>query len=103
MDYYDARINVSEAGLMRLCSFIISFLVWQFLFLLALFLVLFGVISFDILASHISPFAQALGLIGITPLLLAILTWKLVEDIVAAYIHSYKKKYLIITKNGIPV
>jgi hypothetical protein len=104
-DPYLSAINVSEAGLMRLCSFIIAFLFWQFLFLLGLTLELTGQVHFQInaLETKLSPLFQVCSFLGIAPIMIVVLSWKIIELFVSTYLNSYRKKYLIFTKNGNPV
>lgn len=96
--FYQAAINVSEQGLMRLLSFIVAFLLWQFLFLLGLTLELTGQFHFqmDVLTTILSPLIQVCSFLGIAPVAIVIVSWKLIEFIVASYLHAYRKKYFII-------
>jgi len=88
-----ALILTQQHAIIRILAFTFTYLFWLSLTLAALFLKLFGVIEMDFF-QNIPQWLQFLSLIGITPLFLAILTWKIFDRLCSAYIKSYRDKHM---------
>jgi len=91
-------MRVAENGTIRLFSFLATFIVWLSLVQIALFLVLFDVISLSSLQGVLQKFLVVLGLIGFAPIMIVFLSWRSVEWLCSWFITSYRKKHLTIEK-----
>jgi len=90
-----AELHVKGNGILRIVAIIITFLVWQSLTLLVLFLLSFHVLTFPTIQNSIQKLIAGLGIFGLAPVALAFFSWRIIEKILAAYMYSYFKKHLI--------
>ena len=89
-----ALIILRGVAIIRLISIIITFIFWFSLIVSILLLNLFGLIPFDYFYQFLK-INQVLGIIGITPFLLTILSWRLIEKICSFFIRKYTMKHII--------
>ena len=89
---------MSENGLIRLVSIILSFLLWQGVIIAVLFLLAFDILDITGLKLFGSRIMAVAAIIGIAPALLPILSWRLFEFLAAWFITHYRRKHLIIPK-----
>jgi len=92
-DFEKALILTQQHAIIRILAFTFTYLFWLSLTLAALFLKLFGVVETDFF-QNIPQWLQFLSLIGVTPIFLAILTWKIFDRLCSSYIKSYRDKHI---------
>lgn len=88
-----ALILTQQQAIIRILAFTFTYLFWLSLSLAALFLKLFDVIEMGFF-QQLPKWFQVLSLIGVTPFVLAISTWKLFSWICSFYITRYRKKHM---------
>gem|GEM_PF-4078655 len=81
-----------QKGQTRLVSIIIAFMFWFFISVSLMSCQLLGLIHVDSLFLKLST---VLSLLGLSPLLLTTLTWKIFEKLCSLFLKSYKSHYLI--------
>ena len=80
----------SHCGMIRLISIVSSFVLWFLVSLLCLVLYLHNLLPYNVLLSY----AQAVSLIGLSPIAAAALTWRFFEMAISKYLELYTKKHL---------
>ena len=81
---------VRSHAIIRLVSIASAFVFWCLVSLLCLLLYLHDLFPYKLLL----PYAQAVSLIGLSPIAAAALTWKIFEFVFSAYIEAYSRKHL---------
>ena len=92
-NYEKALLIIRGVAIIRLISIVIAFLFWFSVTTLVLLLNLFGIFPFDILR-QLLEINQVLSIIGLSPLLLTILSWRLIEKLCSFYIQKYTIKHI---------
>jgi len=89
-------LRAESSFLQRAVSVIIAYLFWLLIFLLVLLFELKGVIVPPRFWDQLYTWLQVGSLIGLSPILFAVLTWKIVEKTLLHLIKRYKKKHIIL-------
>jgi hypothetical protein len=83
-------------GLIRLLAIITTFFFWLCLSALALVFLRLNLISLG----QLSLLHQVLGIVGLSPILLTVLSWRIIEKIYSYYLTHYANKHTEIEKNS---
>ena len=81
-----------QKGQTRLISIIITFIFWFFISIVLISLQLLGIIQVDKILLKLST---VLSMLGLSPLLMTILTWRRVEKLCSLFLKSYKSSHLL--------
>ena len=92
MDPDIALIITIQKGQTRLISIVITFIFWFFIAVMLISLHFLGV--FHVHQIYLK-FSTVVGMLGISPLLLTILTWKIIEKMCSLFLKSYLSSYLL--------
>ncbi len=83
---YDTAFLVSAvSGLIRLISIITTFFIWLCLSVFLLVFLRLKMISLD----QLSGLNQVLGVFGLSPVLLTVFSWRIIEKIYSYYLQKY--------------
>lgn len=83
-------------GLIRLLAVITTFFFWLCLSALALVFLRLNLISLG----QLSLLNQVLGIVGLSPILLTVLSWRIIEKIYSYCLTRYANKHTEIEKTG---
>jgi len=89
-----AMLILRGVAIIRLISIIITFVFWFSLIVSILFLYVLKMIDLSYLEQFLK-ITQVLGIFGLSPFLLTVLSWRLVEKLCSFYIRKYIAKYLV--------
>src|SRR4030042_2396205 len=87
-----AFIITVQRGQTRLISIVITFIFWFFIAIMLIALHLLGLFHVDRI---FLKFSTVVGILGLSPLLLTTLTWRIIEKLCASFLKSYKSSHLI--------
>ena len=85
-----AFLLIQQHALIRLISIIITFLFWFLISFFILILFLFDLL----LPGQLLQIHQVLSIFGLSPVLLTLLSWRMIERMCSAYIRKYVSKHL---------
>lgn len=88
--YETAFLLAGMHGLVRLLAIISTFFFWFFVSGLILAFLRLNLVSLD----QLLLLNQALGIFGLSPILLTVLSWRIIEKIYAYYLTRYAKKHV---------
>lgn len=94
--YEIAFLLSGQHGLTRQIAIITTFFFWFCLSALALVFLRLNLISL----AQLSQMNQALAIVGLSPLLLTVFSWRIIEKIYSYYLTWYANKYTEIEKNS---
>lgn len=92
LDHDIAFFMTIQRGLIRLVSIIITFIFWFFIAVIIFSLHLLGFVHVDQLFQKLST---VVGTLGISPLLLTVLTWRKIEKLCSLFLKTYVSTHLI--------
>ena len=85
-----AVVFAKQLAMIRVISMSVAFLFWCFISLLMLVLYLHNIISIPALSQSL----QVGSLLGLTPIVLAVVVWRVVEKAFCIYILAYARKHI---------
>lgn len=94
--YEIAFLLSSLHGLIRLLAIITTFFFWLCIVILAYWFLRLSFVSWQQLYSV----SQVLALIGVSPVLLTVFSWRIIEKIYSYYLTWYANKHTEIEKNS---
>ncbi len=86
-----ATAHVKIDGLLRLISITLAFVFWFLMAAIILFCYFYGSLTLFALEQTF----QIVTAIGLSPILLVVLTWRTFEKICSIYLTAYAKKYYV--------